>query len=114
MRRTFRRGATATAIAMAAILAGTFGCSGVKKGNRVSAGAPGSAAAASPAAPASVAADAPGRVTRAAFNEDADGARIVITADVPLLYTSDQPRPDLLDIEMNGVQVAEVELLARP
>ncbi|HZI67737.1 MAG TPA: type IV pilus secretin PilQ [Thermoanaerobaculia bacterium] len=105
MRRTSR--SAATAIAMAAIFAGAFGCSGVKKGSRVSAGAPGSTAAASPAAPASVAADAPGRVTRAAFNEDADGARIVLTADVPLLYTSYQPRPDLLYIEMNGVQVSE-------
>ena len=104
MRRTFR--AAATAIAMAAIVAGTFGCSGVKKGNRVSAGAPGPAAAA-PVTPASVGADASGRVTQAAFNQDADGARIVVTADVPLLYTAYEPRPDLLYIEMKGVVVAE-------
>ena len=104
MRRTFR--AAATAIAMAAIVAGTFGCSGVKKGNRVSAGAPGPAATA-PASPANVGADASGRVTQAAFNEDADGARIVVTADVPLLYTAYEPRPDLLVVEMNGVRLAE-------
>src|SRR5688500_20255312 len=91
MRRTFRR--AATAIAMAAILAGAFGCSGVKKGNRVSAGAPGSGATASPAVAATAGAGTPGQVTQAAFNEDADGARIVVTADVPLLYTAYEPRP---------------------
>jgi len=105
MRRTFR--AAATAIAMAAILAGASGCSGVKKGNRVSAGAPDSSAAASPAAPVKVGADASGQVTQAAFNEDADGARIVVTADVPLLFTAYEPRPDLLVVEMNGVRLAD-------
>ena len=73
MRRTFRR--AATAIAMAAILAGASGCSGVKKGNRVTPGAPDSAAAPSPAAPARAGAEGAGQVTQAAFNEDADGAR---------------------------------------
>ena len=101
MIRTFRR--AATAIAMAAILAGTFGCSGVKKGSRVSAGPPDSAAAGSPAASVKAGDDARGRVTQAAFNEDADGARIVVTADVPLLYTAYEPRPDLLYIEMKAV-----------
>jgi type IV pilus assembly protein PilQ len=92
---------------MAAILAGASGCSGVKKGDRVSADAPDSSAAASPAAPGKVGAEASGQVTQAAFNEDADGARIVVTADVPLLYTAYEPRPDLLVIEMNGVRLAE-------
>ena len=105
MRRTFRR--AATAIAMAAILAGASGCSGVKKGNRVSAGAPGSQEAAPPTAPANVGAAGSGQVTQAAFNEDADGARIVVSADVPLLYTAYEPRPDLLYIEMKGVVLAD-------
>ncbi|MEO8348402.1 MAG: hypothetical protein ABI610_05775, partial [Acidobacteriota bacterium] len=105
MRRTFRR--AATAIAMAAILAGAVGCSGVKKGSRVSAGPPDSAAAGSPAASVKAGGDASGKVTQAAFNEDADGARIVVTADVPLLYTAYEPRPDLLVIEMNGVRLAD-------
>lgn len=105
MRGTFRK--AATAIAMAAILAGASGCSGVKKGNRVSDSAPDSPAAVSAGAPANVGAEAPGRVTQAAFNEDADGARIVVTADVPLLYTAYEPRPDLLVIEMNGVRLAD-------
>jgi type IV pilus assembly protein PilQ len=92
---------------MAAILVGASGCSGVKKGNRVSAGSPDSPAAAPTAAPVNNGASASGHVTQAAFNEDADGARIVVTADVPLLYTAYEPRPDLLFIEMNGVVVAD-------
>jgi type IV pilus assembly protein PilQ len=46
-------------------------------------------------------------VTQAAFNEDADGARVVISADAPLLYTSYEPRPDLLIVEMPGVRTAD-------
>jgi type IV pilus assembly protein PilQ len=46
-------------------------------------------------------------VTQAAFNEDADGARVVVSADVPLLYTAYEPRPDLLVVEMPGVRTAE-------
>jgi hypothetical protein len=103
MTRTLRR--AATAIAMAAVLAGTSGCSAVKKGNRVAAGS----VALSPPEPASAPAAAEGRgqVTQAAFNEDADGARIVITSDAPLLYTSYEPRPNLLIVEMPGVRLAE-------
>jgi type IV pilus assembly protein PilQ len=92
---------------MAAILAGASGCSGVKKGNRVTPAAPDSPAATSPTAPAKAGAEGAGRVTRAAFNEDADGARIVVSADVPLLYTAYEPRPDLLYIEIKGVVLAE-------
>jgi type IV pilus assembly protein PilQ len=92
---------------MAAILAGASGCSGVKKGNRVTPAAPDSPAATSPTAPAKAGAEGAGRVTRAAFNEDADGARIVVSADVPLLYTAYEPRPDLLYIEMKGVVLVE-------
>lgn len=104
MRRTFRR--AATAIAMAAILAGASGCSGVKKGTRVTPVASDSPAATSPTTPAKAGPEGAGQVTQAAFNEDADGARIVVSADVPLLYTAYEPRPDLLYIEMKGVVVA--------
>jgi type IV pilus assembly protein PilQ len=48
-----------------------------------------------------------GQVTQAAFNEDGDGARIVLSADAPLLYTSYEPRPDLLVVDMPGVRVAD-------
>jgi type IV pilus assembly protein PilQ len=103
MTRTLR--AAATAIGMAAVLAGMFGCSAVKKGNRVAAGS----VAPSPPQPTSAPAATPGRgqVTQAAFNEDADGARIVVTSDAPLLYTSYEPRPDLLIVEMPGVRLAD-------
>jgi type IV pilus assembly protein PilQ len=92
---------------MTAILAGASGCSAVKKGNRVSAGPmhPSPAAATSSPAPAEPASS--GQVTQAAFNEDADGARVVISADAPLLYTSYEPRPDLLIVELPGVRTAE-------
>jgi type IV pilus assembly protein PilQ len=90
---------------MAAVLAGTSGCSAVKKGNRVAAGS----VAPSPPEPASAPAATEGRgqVTAAAFNEDADGARIVVTSDAPLLYTSYEPRPNLLIVEMPGVRLAD-------
>ena len=103
MTRTLR--AAAAAIAMAAVLAGTAGCSAVKKGNRVAVGT----TASSPPAPTSAATEtaAMGQVTQAAFNEDADGARIVVTADAPLLYTSYEPRPNLLIVEMPGVRLAD-------
>jgi len=104
MRMAFR--ATATAIAMAAALAGSFGCSATKRGARVSA----EPAASSPAAPSSspaVASGAAGQVTEAVFNQDSDGARIVVSADAPLLYTSYEPRPDLLVLDMPGVRLAD-------
>ncbi len=42
------------------------------------------------------------RLTQAAFNEDADGARVVLSADAPLLYTAYEPRPDLLVVDLPG------------
>jgi type IV pilus assembly protein PilQ len=102
MRRTFER--AATAIAMAAVLAGAFGCSALKKkSNRVSAVTSSPVVVASPPAVTT----SSGQVTQAAFNEDGDGARIVLSADAPLLYTSYEPRPDLLIVEMPGVRVAD-------
>jgi type IV pilus assembly protein PilQ len=47
------------------------------------------------------------RITDAAFNEDGDGARVVLSADAPLLYTSYEPRPDLLVFDFPGVEIAE-------
>ncbi|HEY3170179.1 MAG TPA: AMIN domain-containing protein, partial [Thermoanaerobaculia bacterium] len=105
MRRTLR--AAATAIAMAAVLAGASGCSAVKKGNRVSAGHTNSSPAASPSSPTAAEPAPSGQITQAAFNEDSDGARIVVSADAPLLYTSYEPRPDLLIVEMPGVRLAD-------
>jgi type IV pilus assembly protein PilQ len=105
MRRTLR--AAATAMAMTAVLAGTSGCSAVKKGNRVSARPTHPSPAAATSAPASAEPASSGQVTQAAFNEDADGARVVISANAPLLYTAYEPRPDLLIVEMPGVRTAQ-------
>jgi type IV pilus assembly protein PilQ len=104
MRRTLR--AAATAIGIVAILAGASGCSAVKKGNGVSAGPAHSSPAAAPSSPAAEPGSS-GQITQAAFNEDGDGARVVISADAPLLYTSYEPRPDLLVVDMPGVRTAD-------
>jgi type IV pilus assembly protein PilQ len=76
----------------------------VKKSNRVS------VATSSPVVVASPPARTPtssGQITQAAFNEDVDGARVVVSADAPLLYTSYEPRPDLLIVELPGVRLAD-------
>jgi type IV pilus assembly protein PilQ len=88
---------------MAAVLAGASGCSALKKSNHVSAATSSPVVVASPPAGTT----SSGQVTQAAFNEDSDGARIVLSADAPLLYTSYEPRPDLLIVEMPGVRVAD-------
>jgi type IV pilus assembly protein PilQ len=105
MRRTLR--AAAAAIAMAAVLAGASGCSAVKKSNRVSAGPTGSSPAAAAGSPAASEPNPSGQITEAAFNEDGDGARLVVSADAPLLYTSYEPRPDLLVVDLPGVRTAD-------
>src|SRR4029077_14425531 len=58
-------------------------------------------------APASPAAPASARITQAAFNEDSDGARVVLSASAPLLYTSYEPRPDLLIVDLRDAAMAE-------
>lgn len=64
--------------------------------------APAAAASGSATTPAAIA-----RITDAAFNEDADGARVVLSADAPLLYTSYEPRPDLLVFDFPGVEIGQ-------
>jgi type IV pilus assembly protein PilQ len=92
---------------MAAVLAGASGCSAVKKGNRVSTGTMDSSPATGPSSPTAAEPTASGQVTQAGYNEDGDGARIVVSADVPLLYTSYEPRPDLLVVDLPGVRLAD-------
>jgi type IV pilus assembly protein PilQ len=46
------------------------------------------------------------RVSQAAFNEDADGARVVLSADAPLLYTAYEPRPNLLVVDLPGADLS--------
>ncbi len=46
-------------------------------------------------------------IDSAAFAQDADGARVVLNADAPLLYTSYEPAPDTLVIELSGARPAD-------
>jgi type IV pilus assembly protein PilQ len=105
MRMAFRGTATATALALA--WAAAVACSSGGQGTHTA------AAAAAPApAPAAVPAAAPStpaasaRITGTAFNEDSDGARVVLSATAPLLYTSYEPRPNLLVVDLRDASVA--------
>src|SRR5262245_66271878 len=106
MRMAIRGPATATALALAWTLA--VGCSSGGHGattapTAASAASPGSAST-SPAAP--PAAPAAAKITGTAYNSDADGARLVLSATAPLLYTSYEPRPNLLVIDLRDASVA--------
>src|SRR5215467_5083064 len=90
MRKALRRSATAI---VALTLAAALGCAGASSSPQQAARAPRPSPEAS-VSPSSI------RVTDAAFNEDADGARLVLSADAPLLYTSYEPRPDLLVVDL--------------
>jgi type IV pilus assembly protein PilQ len=102
----FRGTATATALALA--WATAVGCSSRAQGTH---GAPDTVAttpASAPASPtAAAASDANAKITQAAFNEDTDGARVVLSANAPLLYTSYEPRPDLLIVDLRDATVAD-------
>jgi type IV pilus assembly protein PilQ len=92
---------------VALMLAAAFGCSarGPSSSPRQTAQAASSPAVVSPASPATPPAGT-ARVTQAAFNEDADGARVVLSADAPLLYTAYEPRPDLLVVDLPGADLS--------
>ncbi len=104
MRRTFRGTATATALALA--WAAAVSCS---SGGQAAHTAAAAAATPSPApaatSPAVPTATASAKITGAAFNEDSDGARLVLSANAPLLYTSYEPRPNLLVVDLRGASV---------
>ena len=46
-------------------------------------------------------------IESAAFTQDSDGARVVLNADAPLLYTSYEPRPDTLVIDIASARPAD-------
>ncbi len=104
MRKAIRRPATGI---VALMLAAAFGCAarGPGASPRQAAQKPSSPEAASPASPQAPPAGT-ARVTQAAFNEDADGARVVLSADAPLLYTAYEPRPDLLVVDLAGADLS--------
>jgi len=99
---------TATAI-VALTFAAVFGSAA--RGGPVSSAqkipeAASAASSGSPNAP-RAATSSPTWVTGAAYNEDADGARIVLSANAPLLYTAYEPRPDLLVVDLPGVGLSD-------
>jgi len=99
MRRTFTRPATAI---VALILGGAMGCAAARPSSTPQQAAQTAGVAGTPSSQPSSAALAGVVVTQAAFNEDTDGARVVLSADAPLLYTSYEPRPDLLVVDLPG------------
>jgi type IV pilus assembly protein PilQ len=84
-------------------LAAAFGCASAPRQDATVATVP--ATTASPAA--DVSPKPAGRIDQAAFTEDADGARLVLSADSPILYTSYEPRPDLLVLDLQGFGVSD-------
>lgn len=105
MPRTSR--GTATAL-VAFVLAAAVGCSAHGKGTS-------QAADLTPANPPESSQKAPAaskHLTDAAFVEDSDGARLVLSADSPLLYTAYDPRPNLLVVDLPGV--APTQTFATP
>jgi type IV pilus assembly protein PilQ len=105
MRMAFRGTATATALALA--WAAAVGCSSGGQGAHSAASTVATSPA--PAAPSPAATTAPAasaKITGTAFAEDSDGARVVISATAPLLYTSYEPRPNLLVVDLRDASVA--------
>lgn len=104
MRRTLKRTALGT---VALVLAAGLGCAardtGTTRTHELAASNPpvSSDTQAPRQAPASK------HLTGAAFSEDVDGARLVITASVPLLYTAYDPRPNLLVVDLPNFTPAE-------
>ncbi|MFY9552322.1 MAG: AMIN domain-containing protein, partial [Thermoanaerobaculia bacterium] len=99
--------ATATATALALAWAAAVGCSSSSRGQGAHSAADAAAAHSTTPAPAASATPAAATITQAAFNEDADGARVVLSANAPLLYTSYEPRPDLLIVDLRDAAPAE-------
>ena len=105
MRMAFRGTATATALALA--WAAAVACSSGGQGTHTAAAA--AAPAPAPATPSAAASNTPpasAKITGTAFNEDSDGARVVLSATAPLLYTSYEPRPNLLVVDLRDASVA--------
>jgi type IV pilus assembly protein PilQ len=103
--------ATATATALALFWAAAVGCSSSGAKTRAAADTavsttPEAAQAQAQAQASTTSPAASATITQAAVNEDSDGARVVLSASAPLLYTSYEPRPDLLIIDLRDAAVA--------
>ncbi len=105
MRMAFRATATATALALS--WAAAVGCS--SGGHKTQTAADTAATVSTAQDPAPTLGTSPAAsatITQAAVNEDADGARVVLSSSAPLLYTSYEPRPDLLIVDLRDATVA--------
>jgi type IV pilus assembly protein PilQ len=94
---------------MAAILSAGLACSSSHSNmaeDKSAAPAPPAAEAAPQGSVAGTVSKGSAVIDSAAFAEDSDGARVVLNADSPLLYTSYEPRPDLLVIDLSGARTA--------
>ncbi|HYB52600.1 MAG TPA: AMIN domain-containing protein, partial [Thermoanaerobaculia bacterium] len=90
----------------AAALAAAFGCATAR--HQDAAGAtPQAAATSSGPTAANASPRAAGRIEQAAFTEDSDGARLVLSADAAILYTAYEPRTDLLVLDLPGFTPAD-------
>jgi type IV pilus assembly protein PilQ len=88
----------------AASAAAAFGCASSGHHDATGANAPATVASESPTANPS---PAKGRIEQASFTQDSDGARLVLSADTPILYTAYEPRPDLLVLDLPGLAMAQ-------
>src|SRR5262249_60575453 len=102
MRRTIGWSATTIVAAMMAAARGGAARNAASAPPRAA-----QAAGASPTISSEQAAPAAVHLSGAAFNEDADGARVVLSANAPLLYTSYEPRPDLLVVDLPGTDTGK-------
>jgi type IV pilus assembly protein PilQ len=103
MRRTLRVTATGTALVLAAGLGCAARGTGTTQPSDLAAANPLESSGAKTSQPAA----ATKHLTRAAFSEDADGARLVISASAPMLYTSYDPRHNLLVVDLPNFGVAD-------
>ena len=104
MRMAFRGTATATALAL--VWATAVGCSSKGQAAHSTVDALPAASSAPASSPTAASTPATAKITGTAFNEDADGARVVLSANAPLLYTSYEPRPNLLVVDLRDASVA--------
>jgi len=97
-------GKSAIAI-MGVMMAAVFGCASSTKGRGAHSAAD-TAATGAEGSPA-VSSKTGLKVQEAAFAEDADGARLVLSSNGPLLYTAYEPHADLLVVDLPGSALSD-------
>ena len=105
-------------VAMAGIAGAGVACSSSRANRAAASDTPAARAASAPAAAPSPA-SAPLKaavavIDSAAFSQDSDGARFVLNSESPLLYTSYEPRPDTLVIDLAGARPADSFAAPKP